>query len=149
MSTAADSVALDAGARASGFSAFRPRIAYVAYNVENVDRALGFYVGLLGMQEQMRFPIGGGVNEVVLAFPESKGSGLILMWKDTGAAPVVPGDGYSRFVIRVSDIDGAVAALTEAGVPLQTPPTDAGSLRFAMIRDPDGYLIELLQIKRA
>ena len=128
--------------------AFRPRIAFVTYNVADVDRALAFYVGLLGMQEQMRFPIGGGVNEVVLGFPDSKGSGLILMFKDAPSPPVVHGDGYSRFVIRVSDIDAAVAALVERGVSLQTPPTDAGSLRFAMIRDPDGYLIELLQVKR-
>src|SRR5690348_13346959 len=95
----------------SGLNAFRPRITYVTYHVQDVERSLAFYVGLLGMQEQMRFPIGGGVNEVVLGFPESKGAGIILMWKDSGGTPVSHGDGYSRFVIRVSDIDGAVAAL--------------------------------------
>ena len=26
-------------------------------------------------------------------------------------------------------------------------PTDVGALRYAMLRDPDGYLIELLQVK--
>lgn len=148
MSTELDSMPRDANPSASGLNAFRPRIAFVTYNVEAIERALAFYVGVLGMQEQTRFPIGGGMNEVVLAFPDSKGSGLILIWRDEGAVPVVHGDGYSRFVIRVSDIDGAVAALVESGVPLQTPPTDVGALRFAMIRDPDGYLIELLEFKR-
>jgi catechol 2,3-dioxygenase-like lactoylglutathione lyase family enzyme len=149
MSIAPTSTPNDPGQALSGLNAFRPRIAYVTYNVENVERALAFYVGVLGMQEQMRFPIGGGINEVVLGFPDSKGSGLILVWKDDGAAPVVHGDGYSRFVIRISDIDGAAAALVASGVALQTPPTDVGSLRFAMFRDPDGYLIELLQVKRS
>jgi hypothetical protein len=27
------------------------------------------------------------------------------------------------------------------------PLTEVGSFRFAMIRDPDGYLIELLELK--
>lgn len=148
MTIAADSVQHDSSHHAPGLKAFRPRIAYVTYNVEDVDRALAFYVGMLGMQEQARFPIGGGVNEVVLTFPESKASSLVLMFRDERAAPVVHGDGYSRFVIRVSDIDGAVATLVERGVRLQTPPTDVGSLRYAMIRDPDGYLIELLQLRR-
>ena len=148
MSTAPTSTPIDSSQSVPGLNAFRPRIAYVTYNVESVERALAFYVGVLGMQEQMRFPIGGGINEVVLGFPDSKGSGLILVWKDDGAAPVVHGDGYSRFVIRVSDVDGAVAALVASGVALQTPPTDVGSLRFAMFRDPDGYLIELLQVNR-
>lgn len=139
---------MSAASSSPGFNAFRPRITFVTYNVANVERALAFYVGVLGMQEQMRFPIGGGINEVVLGFPDSKASGVILMWKDEGGAPVVHGDGYSRFVIRVSDIDGAVAFLRSRGIALETLPTDVGSLRFAMIRDPDGYLIELLQVKR-
>jgi hypothetical protein len=29
-----------------------------------------------------------------------------------------------------------------------TQPTDAGAFRYALIKDPDGYVIELLQIKR-
>ncbi|HMJ15550.1 MAG TPA: VOC family protein [Polyangiaceae bacterium] len=149
MSTSPNSMPSDAGDRAAGLNAFRPRIAFVTYNVENIERALAFYVGVLGMQEQMRFPIGGGMNEVVLAFPDSKASSLVLIWRDEDAVPIQHGDGYSRFVIRVSDIDCAAAALAESGVVLQTPPTDAGSLRFAMLRDPDGYLIELLQFKRA
>ena len=148
MSVASESTPSEAAQAAPGLGAFRPRITYVTYNVANVDRALAFYVGVLGMQEQMRFPIGGGVNEVVLGFPDSKAAGLILMFKDEAGAPVVHGDGYSRFVIRVSDIDGAVRALEANGVVMQTPPTDTGALRYAMFRDPDGYLIELLQFMR-
>ena len=148
MSVASESTPREASQAAPGLGAFRPRITYVTYNVANVDRALAFYVGVLGMQEQMRFPIGGGVNEVVLGFPDSKAAGLILMFKDEPSAPVVHGDGYSRFVIRVSDTDGAVRALEANGVVMQTPPTDAPGLRYAMFRDPDGYLIELLQLMR-
>ena len=117
MSSELNSMPSDATPSAAGLNAFRPRIAFVTYNVEAIERALAFYVGVLGMQEQTRFPIGGGMNEVVLVFPDSKGSGLILIWQDSG-------------------------------VPLQTPPTDVGALRFAMIRDPDGYLIELVEFKR-
>jgi catechol-2,3-dioxygenase len=43
----------------SGLNAFRPRIAFVTCHVQDVERALAFYVGVLGMQEQTRFPSAG------------------------------------------------------------------------------------------
>src|SRR6185295_5580488 len=106
-------------------------------------------VGVLGMEEQMRLDIGGGEHEVVLGFPGAKGSGLLLVWADGRTQPYELGDGYSRFVIRVSDVDRATAELAARGVTVTVPPTDAEFVRYSMIRDPDGYLIELLQVKKA
>jgi lactoylglutathione lyase len=133
----------------SSLTAFRPSVMYVCYYVADVDRALSFYTGLLGMQERLRIPLGNGVNEVVLAFPESKGPGVILMWDEKRAAPYDRGDAYSRLVVRVSDVNGATQALRSAGVSVVTEPTDAPGLRYSMVRDPDGYIVELLELKRA
>ena len=133
---------------ASGLQAFKPRITHVASHVSDIDRALAFYVGVLGLKEQMRIPLGNGEHEVVLAFPESKGGGLILMWNKKRATSYALGDGYSRFVLNVSDVDGAIAQLSTQGVRVVSPPTDAGPMRYAMIADPDGYVIELLQLSR-
>ena len=132
----------------TGLSAFKPRITYVAYHVSDIDRALAFYVGVLGLREQMRIPLADGEHEVVLGFPEGKGGGLILMWNTQRKAPYALGDGYSRFILNVSDVDGAVALLAAKGTRIVSQPTDAGPMRFAMIADPDGYVIELLQLKR-
>ena len=132
----------------TGLGAFKPRITHVAYHVSDIDRALAFYVGVLGLKEQMRIPLGPDEHEVVLGFPEGKGGGLILMWSTKRSAAYALGDGYSRFILNVSDLDGALAQLTAQDVRVVSPPKDAGPMRYAMIADPDGYVIELLQFKR-
>jgi lactoylglutathione lyase len=141
--TAAESPA----STSEGLLRFKPRILHVAYHVADIDRALAFYVGVLGMKEQMRMKLGGGEQEVVLAFPESKGSGVILMWNTERKTPYHLGDAYSRFVMMVSDLEGALEHVTRNGAPVVTPATQAGPMRFAMIKDPDGYVLELLQLK--
>jgi lactoylglutathione lyase len=133
----------------AAFGAFRPSVFCVCYYVADVERALAFYVGLLGMKEHLRIPVGNGVNEVVLGFPEAKGSGVILMWNTERTKPYTHGDSYNRLVLRVSDVDAATRVLQEASVPVVTEPTDAPGLRYSMVRDPDGYVVELLQLKRA
>ena len=133
----------------SGLNPFRPRILHTAYFVADIARSLKFYGDMLGMQEQQRFDLGEGVQEVILAFPESKGAGVILMWNTQRAAPYQHGDSYSRFVMMVSDLDAALAHLTAKGVTISKPVTDAGALRYCMIKDPDDYTIEVLQLKRA
>jgi len=133
---------------AQGLNAFKPQVLHVAYHVADIDRALAFYVGVLGMQEQMRLPLGGGLHEVILGFPGSKGSGVILMWNTERAqAPIAIGEGYSRFVLKVAELDAALAHLVKRDTPVVTAATTHGNLKYAMVKDPDGYVIELLEIK--
>lgn len=132
----------------SALSGLEPRITYVSYHVADIERALGFYVGVLGMKEQMRLDLGNGVHEVVLGFGGGKGAGVILMWKVGATTTYQHGDAYSRFIVNVTDVDAAVRELEARGVPVPVPPTTAGALRYAMIKDPDGYVIELLQPPR-
>jgi len=133
---------------ATGFGVFRPRILHTSYHVADIDRALAFYVGVLGMKEQLRLDLSKTLHEVVLGFPDGKGAGVILMWDTARATPLQLGDGYSRFVLHVSDVDAATAHLREHGTRISVPPTDAGPMRYSMVLDPDGYTIELLQLKR-
>lgn len=128
------------------FHAFKPRISHLAYYVSDVERSLAFYVGLLGLKEQLRLPLGKGVHEVVLGYPHGKGSGLILMWNTNKSAPYQLGDGYSRFVVQVSDVEAALQYLVAKEVPVVQPTTQAGAMKYAMVKDPDGYVVELLQL---
>jgi len=130
-------------------AAFRPSVMFVAYYVADVERALSFYVGFLGMTEQLRFPIGNGVIEIVLGFPDVKGSNVILMWDEKRSTPYKHGDAYNRIVIRVSDVNAATAAARARGIPIVNEPADAPGLRFSIVRDPDGFLVEFLELKRA
>ena len=133
---------------ATGLNALKPRILHVAYHVADIERSLAFYVGVLGMKEQMRIDLSKTLHEVILNFPETKGGGVILMWDTARAQPLQIGDGYSRFVLNVADVDTALAQLAKHDTPVVTPVSEAGPMRFAMVKDPDGYVIELLQFKR-
>jgi len=134
-------------ANQQGLNAFRPRVLYTAYHVHDLDVAAAFYMDVLGMQQRMRFQLPSGEWECVLEFPDSKGSGVILMWNPKQTDRPTPGDGYSRLVLKVSDLDAAVAYLTRHDTRITTPPTDTPiGIRYALFADPDGYTLELMQL---
>jgi len=133
---------------AAGINAFRPRILHTAYFVADIERSMKFYCNVLGMKELQRFDLGDGVQEVILGFPDSKGGGVILMWNTQRSTPYQHGDGYSRFVMLVSDLDATLAHLVANGTTISKQPTEVGALRYIMVKDPDGYTIEMMQMKR-
>lgn len=132
----------------NGLNALRPRILHTAYFVADIARALAFYEGVLGMKEQQRFDLDAGVKEAILGFPDSKGAGVILMWDTARSTKRTKGEGYSRFVMMVSDLDAALAHLRANAVAVTKTITEVGTMRYLMIEDPDGYTIEVLQIRQ-
>ena len=97
----------------------------------------------------MRFPLPIGKIESVLAFPDNKGSGVILVSQESRTEPYVHGDGYSRLVLKLSDLDAAVSQLQAQDVKFTKPITEGPQgMRYAMFADPDGYIIELLQLPK-
>lgn len=129
-------------------SARADALAYTSYYVLDQKRALDFYVGQLGMVERQRITPSAGVTEIVLGFDRNPGTpGILLMHKADRTAPYQIGDGFSRTIIHVSDIKATMQRLAEAGVPVVRQPTEVASLKltYAMVRDPDGYLIEFIQ----
>jgi lactoylglutathione lyase len=136
---------------AENLTAFKPQVLHVAYHVADIERALGFYVGVLGLKETMRIPLGKNLSEVILSFPETKSAGVILMWNTDRpkTTPIAIGEGYSRFVLRVSDVEAGFAHLVKHNAPVVTPVTTHGNLKYAMVKDPDGYVIELLEFLKA
>lgn len=132
----------------AGLAALKPRLLHTAYFVSDIERSLKFYRDVLGMSEAQRFDLEDGVHEVVLVFPDSKGGGVILMWDDKRTATYEHGDAYSRLVLMVSSLDKAIDQLGLHGVKIVKPATNAGDIRYCMIHDPDGYTIEVLELKR-
>jgi predicted enzyme related to lactoylglutathione lyase len=133
---------------AGGLNGFKPRLSHVSYHVADIDRALHFYVQVLGMKERFRVQLGKTLHEVVLGFADATAGGVILMWDTARKGPIEQAHGYSRFVLTVADVDGALQHLAKHETKVITQATDAGSFRYAMVKDPDGYVIELLQFKR-
>ena len=128
--------------------AVHSQLAYTSYYVLDQKRALDFYVGLLGMVERQRITPSAGVTEIVLGFDKEPNTpGILLMHKADRTTPYQIGDGFSRTIIHVSDIKAIVQKLTQAGVTIVRQPTEVASLKltYALVRDPDGWMIEFIQ----
>lgn len=127
--------------------AIKSELAYTSYYVLDEKRALDFYVGLLGMSERQRITPSPGVTEIVLGFDKERTPGILLMHRADRTSPYEIGDGFSRTIIHVSDIKAMMQKLTDAKVAIVRPPTEVADLKltYAMVRDPDGYLLEFIQ----
>ena len=99
------------------------------------------------MKERMRFDgLGDGEHEVVLEYPGMPGAVLMLMWNINYAQPYEIGTGYNRLTILVSDVRGAMQHVVAHGTPVLIGVTEANGVAYAIVSDPDGYMIELLQL---
>ena len=118
---------------------------YVVLVVEDVDRALGFYCGLLGLPLGHRSgpyaQLETGVTRVAFyertAMAETLGSEL---------EPPSPNAPAFELGFKVDDCDVAYDQLVAAGAtPALAPADRPWGQRTAYVRDPDGHLVELAQ----
>ena len=112
----------------------------------DLSAALAFYGGLLGFEETFRAPDPDAPEHVELRL-----DGVTLALSTAEAAERVhgleasPGSHGFQLVVWTTDLDTAYDALVAAGAPSHTPPHDTGNgNRNAVVRDPDGNLVELV-----
>lgn len=117
---------------------------YVVLVVDDLDRSLDFYTGVLGLALGHRSgpfaQLETGATRVALYE-----RGAMETTLDIGPlrppAPDAPG---FELGFKVDDVDAAYAELAAAGARPVTPPTDRPwGQRTAYLRDPDGHLVEL------
>ena len=118
---------------------------YTVLVVADLDRALAFYVDLLGLELNHRSgpyaQLRTGTTRLALytraAMADTLGMDLAL-----------PPENAPAFELGffVANVDNAYAELVVSGAKAVTPPADRGwGQRTAYVRDPDGNLIELVQ----
>jgi lactoylglutathione lyase len=125
-----------------------PRIAFASFAVSDIEKSLAFYVGQIGMDELGRRGLADGTTEVSVGFADDPAAaGLVLLSSPDQGGAIRHGNAYSRFGLTVTDATALVTSLQSAGVTIMSQPMRTASLglTYAMIRDPDGYLIELIQ----
>ena len=116
----------------------------------DIDAAVAFYQGVLGLPESFRTPRQGTPEHV-----EMKAGGFVLAVSTAEAARRVHGleaevgAPAMTLVFWVDDVDAACDRVTAAGATVVTAPHDAGNgNRNAVVGGPDGVLVELVA-KRA
>lgn len=123
---------------------------HVGMTVGSIDRAIGFYVDLLGLKLVVRRR---GMNGDEIAFLDCGGVMLEMISPGTGALTaedVAMGRaGLRHLTIRFDDIGAVYARLEAAGVDMVEPPRLAHNRdivnKVAFCRDPDGIMIELVE----
>lgn len=114
----------------------------------NITAVVAFYRDHFGFRETFRTPTEGHPEHVELELDGfCLGLGTVEAARRVhGVAPVV-GVAWGQLVFWADDVDEAYGALQSAGVTTLSPPHDAGANRAALLADPDGNLVELVQRK--
>lgn len=149
------------------------RFSFVAINCSDLDRSVAFYEQVLGFVPRVRFAPGprdeaalglGPDAEWEMAYlddPRANGTFAVDLVQWHRPAPVgAPSRvanrvGPFRMAMLTDDIDAAHAELGRAGVECWTPPAtlDMGpglpALRALLFPDPDGTILELIEVPTA
>jgi len=112
----------------------------------DIEAAIGFYRDLLGLRETFRTPAEGTPEHVeIVADGFTLGLGSVEAAKRVHGVDSTPGAPAMAVVLWTHDVDTTYATLVAAGSPGVREPHDAGNNnRNAVIRDPDGNLVELV-----
>ena len=117
-------------------------LTHIHLMVRDLERSLTFYKHVFGLEERFRE----GNHMVFLNTPTSQD--LITLNEDPKEAAVTGvNGGVNHFGFRLADpssLDAAIAEVEVAGGTLIKRGEHAPGVPFAYIKDPDGYVIELL-----
>jgi len=126
------------------------RLLHTMLRVGDLNKSIKFYTGVLGMQLLRRkdYPAG----KFTLAFlgygPEDQQAAIELT-QNWGVESYDKGNGYGHIAIEVDDAYKACDKIRAAGgeVTREAGPMKHGTTVIAFVKDPDGYMIELIGSK--
>ena len=120
------------------------RYLHTMLRVRDLDAALDFFVGRLGLREVRRHANEAGRFTLVFLSSGADGDAaqveLTHNWDQNEPYPV--GRFFGHLAYEVDDIYATCARLQGAGVAILRPPRDG---HMAFVKSPDGHSIELLQ----
>ena len=120
----------------------RTQIGHVHLKVADIERALDFYVGVLGFELQQRM----GDDAAFISAGDYHHHIGLNTWQSRGSTPPPPGHtGLFHFAVLYPDratLADALRRLVDAGHPL-TGASDHGVSEALYLNDPDGNGVEL------
>jgi lactoylglutathione lyase len=117
--------------------------------VQDLEKSIDFYTRLLGMNELRRTDFEGGrFTLAFVGYGDEESSAVVELtynWDQT--EPYELGDGFGHLAIAVPDAYAVCEAMEKEGVEVPRPagPMKHGTRVIAFIKDPDDYMIELVQ----
>jgi lactoylglutathione lyase len=124
------------------------KLLHTRYRVDDLERTVGFYRTVLGLQEVRRHKSGRGSELVFLKAPESEE--LIELCHFPGSGPVHVQPDLTHLAFQVDSLETFGQHLAQLGRQYSDGPhlrPDGSGIAF--IDAPEGYEIELIQLSPA
>jgi len=126
------------------------RILHTMLRVRNLEESLRFYCDILGMKLLRRkdYPTG-KFTLAFVGFDTEDKSAVIELTHNWETDSYTLGDAFGHIALGMDDIYTACQQIAEKGgkVVRQPGPMKHGTTEIAFVEDPDGYKIELIQLK--
>ncbi len=114
---------------------------HVKLDIEDLDRSMAFYCGLLRLREICKYSIPNGT--IVQLSPTGTPPGVELWYEQPS---VTVRETHIHIAFEVDNVAAWIQNLRSRGVEIERESFQIGHETIAFIRDPDGYLIELNQV---
>ena len=111
--------------------------------VQNLERALDFFISKLGMMEVSRKEVPEGKFTLVFLATNEDEPPLELTYNWEQSEPYSSGENFGHVAYGVENIYEFCEKLQNVGVTILRPPKDG---KMAFIRSPDQISVEILQI---
>jgi catechol 2,3-dioxygenase-like lactoylglutathione lyase family enzyme len=128
------------------------KISLASIPVDDVDKALAFYTGVMGFQIKHDIPLGNDARWVTVVSPEAP-DGVELLLEPNSEYPAMKQlkqdlvrDGIPYTAFLVDDVQREYERLRGAGVEFTMEPTNFGTTIAAILHDPCGNLIQIYQM---
>lgn len=124
------------------------RLLHTMLRVVDMGRSIAFYTDVLGMKllREQDFPEG-RFSLAFIGFNSEKEGAVIELTHNWDTSSYELGTAFGHLAIGVDDVYEACKIIRAKGgeVVREAGPMNGGTTVLAFVKDPDGYMIELLQ----
>ncbi len=128
------------------------RLLHTMLRVGDLQRSLDFYCNVLGMKllRQKDYP-DGKFTLAFVGYGDESETAVIELTHNWGVESYELGTAYGHIALGVEDIYATCEEIGGRGGRVTRPPGPMkhGSTVIAFVEDPDGYKVELIQLKSA
>lgn len=128
------------------------RVLHTMLRVGNLDRAIAFYTNVLGMKllrkhdnEEYKYTL------AFVGYADESEQAVIELTYNWGTDSYDQGTAFGHIAIGVEDIYATCETIraNNGNITREPGPVLGGTTEIAFVTDPDGYKIELIQMKGA
>ena len=126
------------------------QLLHTMLRVGNLEESVKFYTEVLGMKllRQKEYP-DGKFTLAFVGYGDDSDHTVLELTYNWGVEKYNLGDAYGHIAIGIDDIYGTCNEIKARGgkVTREAGPMKHGSTVIAFVEDPDGYKVELIQLK--